>query len=179
MSLPSVLIRKSSGELLMRAPYPRSDMGPIEGLDPDLEWCVVRTPFPAPAYDPRYYALVTTEQRGAVADAEFAHLHPWLITFATNKRQTSEITTHVENKEREQLDVVFKLTEQVKLLTLAQGILFRRVQGLTLTTKEQAIADRCQSIALKVWQNHDRAAEIKTQVTAGQEPDLEAGWASG
>jgi hypothetical protein len=178
MSLPSVLIRKSTGELLKRAPYPRADLAPVDGLDPDLEWCIVREPYPAPDYDPRYYSLVTTEQRGAVADATFPHLHPWLITHATQKRAELEIATHVDNKERAELDRHLKEVEQLKILALGVGVLFRRVQGLTLTAKEQAIADRCTALAVKLWQNHARAQEIKTQITAGQEPDLEAGWAS-
>ena len=177
-ALPSVLLRISTGEILSRGLYPREDMGPVLGLEPDLEYCVIRTPFPQPEYDPRYYALVTTEQRGPSPDAEFAHLHPWNITFATQKRTTPEIITHVENKERTQLDVVFRVVEQLKLLTLGEAILFRRVAGLTLTQKEQAIADKLTATAVKVWQNHDRAKEIEIQVTAGQEPDLEAGWAS-
>jgi hypothetical protein len=177
-ALPSVLIRISTGQILQRALYPRDDMGPIVGLDPDLEWCVARTPFPAPEFDPRYYSLVQTEQRSAPPDSEFAHLHGWVRTFTTQKRATPEILTSVENKEREQLNVHVREVEALKLCILGMAVLFQEVQGLTLNGRQTAIKNRVLQAAVKVWQNHDRAGEITTQVNANQEPDLEAGWAS-
>lgn len=176
MSLPSILIRKSTGEILKRAPYPRADMGPIEGLDPDLEWCVIRVPFAPPEYDGRYYRLVSTEQRGTDHDTEFEHLHPWLVTYTTEKWPVAEIKETVENRESNANEGLVKVVEHLKLLALGIGTLFRRVEGLTLTQKEAAIKTRCVDLAIKVWQNHDRSQEIKTQIDSGQEPDMDTGW---
>lgn len=177
MSLPCVLIRKSTGELLKRAPYPREDMGPVIGLDPDLEWCVIRTPYPPPDYDPRLFVLVQTEARGDEVDAEFAHLHPWLITYATQARPVDEVLTAVENKEREQLSLHVREVEALKLCILGMAVLFQETQGLTLNARQTAIKNRVLSAAVKVWQNHDRASELRAQVENTQQPDLEAGWA--
>lgn len=178
MSLPAVLIRISTGEVLVRALYPREDMQPVVGLEPDLEWCVCRTPFPSPEYDPRYFALVKTEQRGETADAEFSHLHPWLTTFTTQKRTIPEILTSVENKERFELDKHVRPVEAQKLCILGMAILFKEIQGLTLNARQTAIKNRIQNAANKVSANNDRAAEIADQVSANQEPDLESGWSA-
>ncbi len=179
-ALPSVLIRISTGDRLTPTPvpYPREDMGPIVGLDPDLEWCVVRTPFAPPDFDPRYYALITTEERGAEPDAEFAHLHPWLRTYSTQKRATTEIKTHAENKERSELSRHIRDVETNKLVLYGLAILFRLINQQQLTAREQVIRDRLLAIIVKLRANDDRVQEILTQIEANQEPDLDAGWAN-
>lgn len=177
-ALPSVLIRISTGEILQRALYPRDDMGPVQGLDPDLEWCVVRTPFAAPDFDPRYYALVQTEQRGASVDAEYPHLHPWNITFTTQKRPKPDIKVSAENKERVELGRHIRDVETNKLILYGLAILFRLINQQQLTAREQQIRDRLLAIIVKLRANDDRVQEILTQIEADQEPDLDAGWAN-
>lgn len=177
-ALPSVLIRISTGDILARTLYPRDDMGPVQGLDPDLEWCVIRTPFAEPNYDPRYYQLLVTEQRGPDPDAEFSHLHPWNRTFTTQKRPTPEIKVHAENKERDELGRHIREVETLKLTLYGLAILFRMVNQQQLTAREQAVRDRLLAIIVKLRANDDRLQEILTQLDANQEPDLETGWAS-
>lgn len=177
-ALPSVLLRISTGEILARANYPREDMGPVQGLDPDLEWMVVREPFPIPNYDPRFYALVTTEQRGPDPDATFAHLHPWLVTYTTQKRPKPDIIVSAENKERTELDRHVRTVEFQKLAMLGLAILFREVQGLQLTGRENTIKAGILSTAVKLRANDDHLQEIITQINANQEPDLDSGWSA-
>lgn len=177
-ALPSVLRRISTGEILARSLYPRDDMGPVEGLDPDLEWMVIRTPFPVPDYDPRYYALVTTEERGPDPDATFAHLRPWVVTYDTEKRPKPDIIVSAENKERTELARHVRAVEFEKLAMLGLAILFREVQGLQLTGRENAIKAGILSTAVKLRANDDRLQDVIQQINANQEPDLESGWSA-
>ncbi len=62
--MEAVLIKKSTGEIIKRGQYPRLDLEPIEGLDPDLEWLFEYRPFVAPDYDPRIYVVKVIEKMG-------------------------------------------------------------------------------------------------------------------
>jgi hypothetical protein len=57
--VPSVLIQKSTKEIIKHSDYPRSDMQPVQGMDPDFEWLIVHLPFLEPPYDPRVYIMQT------------------------------------------------------------------------------------------------------------------------
>lgn len=176
-ALPSVLIRISTGEILNRTLYPRDDMAAVEGLDPDLEWMVIRTPFPVPNYDPRYFNMVTTEERGPDPDAEFTHLHPWNVTYSTTKRPVEQIKLSARNKERLELSRHLSDADALKFTLMVVTALAREQKGLALTPREQAALDQLTVLAVKVQANDDRGTEIVAQIELGQEPDLDAGWA--
>lgn len=176
MGTPSVLIRKSTGEIIKHADYPRIDMEPISGLDPDLEWLVKYQPYEAPDYDSRIYILRTTESITTEPHPDYPHLNQYQITFSTVKRDAPEIITAIENAENDANSQVFPYIRQLKVLALGIGVLFRRVEGMTLTAKETAIKNKCMTIAMNVWKNHDAAKAKIDQVNAGLEPEIDAAW---
>lgn len=176
MGTPAVLIRKSTGEIIKHADYPRLDMEPIAGLDPDLEWLVKYTPFIQPDYDSRIFILQTTESITTQPHPDYPHLNQYQITFSTVKRTAAEITEAIVNAENDANNKVFPYMKQLKVLALGLGVLFRRVEGMTLTAKETAIKNKCLTIAQNVWKNHDALTAKVNTVNAGLEPQIDEGW---
>lgn len=176
MSKPSVLIKKSTGEIIKRANYPREDMGVIEGLDPDLEWLVIHVPFAYPDYDSRIFVLNQLEEVTAVAHPDYPSLNQYKITYSTEKRPDADVVTHIENAEIDANENVIGYKNKTKLFALAVGVLIRRLDNLQTTPKEQAILDIALANAIKIWKN-DASAKAKLQeLQDGLEPDIDAGW---
>jgi hypothetical protein len=176
MGTPAVLIRKSTGEIIKHADYPRMDMQPIAGLDPDLEWLIKTTPYVEPDYDSRIYVLNQIESVTTEPHPEWAWLNQYQITYQTVKRTADEIVQAIENAENEANSNVFPYQKQVKILALGVATLFRQVENMTLTAKEKKIKKKCLDIAVNIWKNHDAATAKVAEVTAGTEPQIDAGW---
>ena len=176
MGTPAVLIRKSTGEIIKHADYPRLDMQPVSGLDPDLEWLIKTTPYVQPDYDSRIYILNQIESVTTEPHPEWPWLNQYQITYQTVKRVADEIIQAIENAENEANSNVLPYTKQLKILSLGVATLFRRVEGMTLTAKETKIKNKCLAIGTNVWKNHDTATAKVAEVTAGSEPQIDAGW---
>lgn len=176
MSLPSVLIRKSTGEIIKHANYPREDMQPITGLDPDLEWLVKRELFKQPDYDSRIFILNQNEEITTKADEEFIHLNKYEISYTTEKRSDDEIKFSIENAERNANEQLFPFEKQMKLLLLGVGVLFRKIEGMTLNEKEQTIADAITATSVQMWKNDQATIDKKIDVDDGIEPNIDEGW---
>lgn len=176
-SLPCVLLQINPPAVLnLHAMYPREDMGPVIGLDPNLEYCVKRTPFPEPDFDPRLFSLDVIGARGTEPDAEFPHLHPWNITFATVARTKPEIKNHIRNKEREQLSLHFAQADVTKKLLLIVAAIARDVKKFELTPDELAVLDEMTAVVVKVKTNDQHAAQLEQDVDADLPVDIDAGW---
>jgi hypothetical protein len=176
MGTPAVLIRKSTGEIIKHADYPRLDMAPVEGLDPDLEWLVKVTPYAAPEYDSRIYILQQNESVTQEQHPVWTWLNQCQITYQTVKRSATEIETSIMNAENEANSQVFPYMKQLKLMALAIGVLFRNVEGMTLNAKETAIKQKMLALAVNVWKNHDVMTAKVAEVAAGTEPNIDEGW---
>jgi len=176
MSLPSVLIRKSTGEIIKHADYPREDMEPIIGLDPDLEWLVKRELFVAPDYDSRIFILNQNEAITTTPDLEHTHLNQYQISYNTIKRGSEDIQQAVENAERQANESIFPYTQQLKTILLGVAVLFRKTEGLSLSPKEQVVADRVMALAVRVWKNDQAMRDKIQEVIAGTEPNIDEGW---
>lgn len=175
-ALPSVLIRKSTGEIIKHALYPREDMQPIIGLDPDLEWLVKHEPYLAPDYDSRIFILNRIESITKTAHPDYEWLNQYQITYSTAKRTDQEITVSIENAEVEANETMIPYNKQLKLLALSVGVLFRNLDGMTLTPKEQTIKTKMLDVAVRIWKN-DAAVRAKVnELTAGTEPNIDEGW---
>jgi len=174
----SVLIQKSTGLILKHGLYPREDMQPIEGLDPDFEYLVKYEPFPAPDYDSRYFVLNKI-------DAITTDTHPvytWLNVFKTThqvvKRDISEIQFHVKQAQKIADTALCNTEEQLSFTLKVQSALDRLQNGLSLTIEEQAILDRSRALKVKLDKNQDNYNVLMAAIIDGTEPDLNAGWQS-
>lgn len=176
MGTPAVLIRKSTGEIIKHADYPRVDMELIVGLDPDLEWLLKYTPFVEPDYDSRIYILRRIEEVTTTPHPEYPHLNQYKIIFATVKRAVDEITLAIENAENDANNGVFPHTRQLKMIVLGLGVLFRKVEGMALTAKETVVREKVLALATKVWKNDQVLRDKVAELSAGLEPNFDEGW---
>jgi len=176
MAERAVLIRKSTGEIIKHGFYPREDMQLIEGLDPDLEWLVKYEPFLVPDYDSRIYVLNRHEEVTTESHPDYPHLNVYKITYSTTKRTTEEIETSIVNAENNANEQVIPYTKQLKLLALSVGVLFRNIEGMELTVKEQAVKNKMMQVAVNVWKNDAKVREKIQQLSEGIEPNIDEGW---
>ena len=175
-ALQSVLIRKSTGEIIKHALYPREDMQPIDGLDPDLEWLVKYEPYLAPDYDSRIFLLNRTEEVTTTPHPDYEWLNQYQITYSTTKRVDEDIVLSIENAEVQANETMLPYTKQLKYLTLGLGVLFRNVDGMTLTQKEQVVKDKMIALATRVWKNDAELQAKVAELVAGTEPNIDEGW---
>lgn len=176
MSLPAVLIRKSTGEILKHAPYPNSDMSPIIGLDPDLEWLLKTEPFVATDYDPRIYSLVITEQVTTEPHPEYANLNQYKRTYNTQKRTDDEIIASIQSAENQANEGMIDFQTTTKLNTIAINALIKLNNKLILTAKEQLVLTDVSAYAAGMWKNDaEKEAKVK-QVKDGLEPNIDELW---
>ena len=175
MGTPAVLIRKSTGEIIKHADYPRVDMQPIIGLDPDLEWLIVNTPYVEPDYDSRLFVLQRTEAITAIPHPQYPLLNQYQISFSTDKREKPEIIASIDNAETDALN---SLTGNKVMKTVIQSIsiLFKKIDKLNLNASEQAVALDIQAIAVAVWKNNVEAKAKIAKVNAGIEPAIDELW---
>ena len=177
--MQAVLIKKNADqtvEIIKRGEYPNLDMEPIQGLDPDLEWLLVYEPFVQPDYDPRVYVLQTIENITSDPHPVYDHLNQFRVTYLPLKRQSEEIQVAVANAESIANESLLPYDARLKLLCLGLGVLFRKTEGLTLTIKEKAIADRVTALATRIWKNDANARKLAADIITGIEPDLDAAW---
>lgn len=176
MSVPSVLIRISTGEIIKHAIYPKSEVTPIESLEPDLKWLIKYTPYSKPDYDSRVFSLITTQEITEIAHPTYPEMDQFLITYDTLKRSNEEIQVQIENAETDANEGLMPYQQRVKLLTLGLGILIRKTDGLTLTNKEVVLQDKIVAAAVKIWKNDNELKLKIQQLLDGTEPEIDAGW---
>jgi hypothetical protein len=177
MTVPATLIRLSTGEVLQRGTLPVADpTQPVPGLDPDLKWLIDYIPYGTPLYDSRVYQLQTTEEVTTTPHPDYPIYDQYLITYDTVRRTVDEITSAVINKEREELTHHVDYLEKLAMLGLT--ILFREIDGLTLTPVEESIKDRIIRNGIKIFQNHQRRKQLEQEASQLDPMDIDAGWAT-
>ncbi len=176
--LPAVLMRISTGEILERENYPRIDMEPIVGMDPDLVYLLVYTPYPEPNYDSRIFKLNTIEEVTTDPHPDYSHLNQFRVTYTTTKREVDEIKVEVDNAECLCNEGIFLKPKQLKYLVMGMGAMNRARNGITITDREEEILSNIQSYAVKFAQAEDNALNMYDQIDENEEPDIDSGWPS-
>lgn len=179
--VPAILVQKSTGDIIKVGVYPANfnsdgSLPPIDGLDPDLEWYINYEPFIQPEYDPRVYILNIVKEILNTPHPVYTNLNQYKITYVLVKRTVGEITLAIDNSEEIANQSVFPIEQQLKVLALGLGVLFRAVQRLSLNAKEIAIRDKVLQIATKIWQNDQILLNKKQAAQAGSEVDLDSEW---
>lgn len=173
MGVPAVLIKKSTGEIIKRADYPRVDMQPVDGLDPDLEWLIVYEPFIQPDYDPRIYVMQTTENITTTPHPDYPNLNQFEVTYNTIKRDIEQLSYAVQNAENIANEGILSQTDFNKVVLLGLGVIVRYAKGQTLTQKEIDMMNKILAIAVKVWKNDETSQLLVDDFVAGNEPDID------
>ena len=165
--MPLYVLRKISTDEILKRSVVLAEY-PVEGLDSDLEYLPM-VEDSIPDFDPRYFTINKIEGRQSTPLA-------WRITWQIVKRATPEIKRSVKNVERLEHQKHVTVEERDKLVLLGLTVLFRKINNLELTAKEQALADLIVTKGTKIWRNDDRAQTLQTLIEAGSEPDLDTGW---
>jgi len=176
MSLPSILLRISTGEILQRGIYPRQDMEPVVGLDPDLKYLLVYVPYPEPIYDSRLFVLNIQEEITTEPHPDHTHLNQFKVTYSTYKRANTDIKLAVDNAESLCNEGLFLKPKQLKYIVMALGALNRSRNGIAITNREVEILDKVQGYAVKFAQAENNRDIKYTQIDNNEEPDIDAGW---
>lgn len=159
----------STQQIIIRnAVWPRTDGGPIEGLDPDFVYLLQATDA-KPDFDSRLYQLQSTEEVNVSANTV---RRMW----ATVKRPLDERLAAAENVEAEELSRHIKLEREVIETRLVVTALLNYIDGLQFPPKVKTMADAYKAKGIKLWKNRDRLNALVTAIQAGQDPDLESGW---
>lgn len=178
MTVPAVLIKLSTGEIIKHALLPVADPATqqVQGLDPDLKWLIKHEPFGAPQYDSRVYVLERTEEVTEEQHPDYPLYDRYLITYNTVRRPVDEIQQAIINQEREQLIKHIDYIDKLSILGLT--VLFRQLDGLQLTATEQQIRDRIVRNGVKIFQNHQRRKQLEAEAEQVQPLDLDSNWAA-
>jgi len=149
---------------------------PIIGLDDNLEVLVKRTPFVKPNYDPRLKVLITLLGVSEDYDTEFPLNRKWEETFELQDRSLEDQKISIVEAENYANLKVFPTNKQFKYIVLMSAITYRLTSGMTLTTKEQEIADIFIAKAQKIFTNCNVCESKKTALDDGELVDLDSDW---
>jgi len=164
------VIQLSTGEIVGRnKTWPRPDGGEIQGADPDFAY-LLQGQTAQPDYDSRLYTLQGTE----TVDVDANQINK---TWATTKRPTQDQIQAAENVESERLQDHLSIEREIVETRLMLGALLSfAVDNQALPPKARAMATDYKAKAVKLWKNRDRLDEIRADIEADIEPDLDAGW---
>jgi hypothetical protein len=179
--VPAVLIRKSTKQIIKEDLYPREDMQPVQGMDPDYEWLIKNIPFSEPVYDSRIFIMQTN-----LPDLNFLNdfqqhpsypgLREYRITYNPIKRPNEDINMAIENAEKEANTSIWSEAAHKDETLFMLNSVYKKSENISLTSEEQTHIDKLSSINVKLAKNLD-AKNIKIlQVTNGQEPNIDEGW---
>ena len=181
MSVPAVLVRKSTKQIIKEALYPNTDMSPVVGLDPDYEWLVKHVPFAEPDYDSRLYIMQMVLPDMTALDSftehpSYAGIREYRITYNPNKRPDAEIILSIENAEKEANNGVFSEAVHKDEFAFMLNSVHKDAKGQALNAEEQDQIDKLAIVTVNLAKNRDAAAIKIAQVAAGNEPNIDEGW---
>ena len=181
MSVPAVLVRKSTKQIIKEDVYPRADMSPVQGLDPDYEWLIKYVPFAEPAYDSRVFIMQTNLPDLSDLDnfqehPTYAGIRAYTIAYEPVKRPDADIIRSIENAEKEANNGVFSEAVHKDAIAFMVNAVHKDAKGQTLTVEEQDQIDRLAIVTVNLAKNRDEALNKIAQVEAAQTPNISEGW---
>ncbi len=181
--IPSVLIRKSTKEIIKHALYPRAEITPfLEGeIDPDYEWLIEYIPYTEPDYDSRIYLMVTNLPDLEALSSfpyhpEYPEIKAYQITYTPEKRSKEDIIISINNAEKEANSLVWSEAIHKDKMMLMLAASNKKANGQQLNSIEQANLDEMDNIAVKISKNLANKNLLISQVNTNQEPNIDLGW---
>jgi len=181
MSVPAVLIQKSTKQIIKEDLYPRADMQPVQGLDPDFEWLIKYTPYSEPPYDSRIYTMkdvtpIGDELVNCPEHPNYPGLKAYTHTFVPERRPDADIIRSIENAEKEANNGVFSEAVHKDALAFMINSVHKDAKGYELTAEEQDQIDKLAIVTVNLAKNLDTKENKIAQVEAGLVPNIDAGW---
>jgi hypothetical protein len=180
MTVPAVLIQKSTKSIIKYGEYPREDMQPIEDLDPDFEWLITNIPFSEPVYDPRIYIMVTNlPDLNYFEDFQehplYSGLKEYRITYSPERRDIEDIISSIKNVEKEANGTIWEKGDSDKIILMLTSVL-KIASGLQLNQFEQQQINDLSDITVKLLKNQDNRNLLINQLNSNQIPNIDLGW---
>jgi hypothetical protein len=181
MSVPAVLILKSTKQIIKEGIYPREDMQPVQGLPPEYEWFIKHIPFAEPPYDSRVFIMSTDfpdlDQIALWEEhPDYPEIRAYKIGYTPIKRPDTDIIRSIENAEKEANNGVFSEAVHKDEFAFMLNSVHKDAKGQTLTAEEQDQIDKLAIVTVNLAKNKDEALNKIAQVEAGQTPNISEGW---
>lgn len=181
MSVKAVLVRKSTKQIIKEGVYPREDMQPVQGLDPDYEWLIKYIPFAEPDYDSRVFIMQTNLPDLESLDLfeehpTFQGIRAYTIGYEPIRRADEDIIRSIENAEKDANNGVFSEAVHKDEMAFMVNSVHKDAKGQSLTTEEQEQIDKLALVTVNLARNRDEALNKIAQVEAGQTPNISEGW---
>lgn len=147
----------------------------VAGLEDDLEVLEKVIPYTMPVIDYRLYSL---EVNNIAVDEVGPNppLKQFQTIYTILDRSIEEKKISIDEMESDSNYSTFPSIKQLKYLLLYIALTRREALGLSISAAQQAILDKGDAIALKVWQNHINALSLKEDLDNSIEIDLDEGW---
>jgi hypothetical protein len=148
----------------------------VIGLDPDLEYLVLREPYVSPDYDGRIYSLNTIFAASAEIDDQYPPLRKFVTTYETVRRTPADIKASIKEAEALSNSQIIDPSAMAQLMFLRDTIQRRSDSGIAITADEQVVINNYNDIGAKVWANSQNAKTLCEMADAGTLISINIGW---
>lgn len=149
---------------------------PVQGLDADLEYFIVREPYEVPEYDPRLVDLNSIESPVDEFDEVETTLRKWIVSYSVADRTTDDKKDSVDEVKELSNIGVFPQKKHLEYLTLYAIISRRESLGLNISDEQQNILDRFEAKGQKIWLNYINGLAKKSDLDSNLPVDLDSNW---
>jgi len=140
-----------------------------QGENPDYKYFIPYEPFTVPNYDDRYYDLSLKETPLNSQHPTYPLYKEWFVEHILTKRSNDNIYISVDNACR----LANASLIDFDLQAMAFAIIIKKIE---LTTDELQILSNWVDVGNKLTNNRQLAINMKSQISQGQEPDIDVGW---
>lgn len=123
--------------------------------------------------------LSHTEVDNNTSNADYPHLKQIDVVYTVERKPDAELNQSIENAENNANEQLINYTDRLKVMMLYMAIVHRKLNGDTITAKMQAILDKGDNYALKLWQNDTELEAKLQQVVNGEDVDINSNWTNG
>lgn len=183
MSVPAVLVQKSTKKIIKEDLYPKSDLAPftLGEINPDFEWLIKYTPNEQVPYDSRIFIGKMILPDMVALDLFPQHpQHPgiraYVISYGVEKRSDAEIIIEIENAEKEANNKVFSDVIHKEELLLISNSIAKKSEGYILSLEEEERIANLNVMAVKQLKNKDNKLIKIEQLNSGNTPNISEGW---
>jgi len=183
MSVPAILIQKSTLKPVIHTVYPKTDMSPfLDGeIDPDYFWLIKNTTYRKPKSDTRIYEIkdvfpIGQELLNCPPHPVYPALKAYNHTFELVKRPNEEIIRSIENAEKDANDSIMSEAQHKDTFVFMMSSVKKGAMGYELTEMERNSSDKLDNVTVKMARNASEKANKIAMLEAGLIPNIEEGW---
>lgn len=166
------IIQVSTGDIISRGqPWPRVDLGEIQGSDPDFVYLEEKTAT-KPDYDARLFTLQGTE----TVDGDANEIRK---TWKANKREAADQKLSIVNVESERIrDIISPERELIETRLIVTALLSYVVDNQDFPPVVRAMVDEYKRTGVKIWKNRATLSAKIKDIDEGKDIAIDAGWES-